>query len=84
MMKNAFHFILNALFVLKIFKFLSCLFGHVEKRLDEKKKSQPGQQTLAIHTLSNIFRSKSNQTMKLGQLIDNNKGNVLLQKSCRK
>ena len=31
MMKNAFHFILKALFILKIFKFLSWLFGHVEK-----------------------------------------------------
>ena len=31
MMKNAFYFILKALFVLKIFKFLSRLFGHVEK-----------------------------------------------------
>ena len=30
-MKNAFYFILKALFVLKIFKFLSWLFGHVEK-----------------------------------------------------
>ena len=29
--KNAFYFILKALFVLKIFKFLSCLFGHEEK-----------------------------------------------------
>ena len=29
--KNAFYFILKALFVLKIFKFLSSLFGHVEK-----------------------------------------------------
>ena len=33
MMKNAFYFMLKALF-LKIFKFLSCLFGHVGKRLD--------------------------------------------------
>ena len=33
-MKNACYFTLNALFVLKIFKFLSWLFGHVEKRLD--------------------------------------------------
>ena len=33
-MKNAFHFTLKALFVLKIFKFLFWLFGHVEKRLD--------------------------------------------------
>ena len=31
MMKNAFYFILKALFVLKIYKFLSRLFGHVEK-----------------------------------------------------
>ena len=33
-MKNAFYFILKALFVLKIFKFLSWLFHHVAKRLD--------------------------------------------------
>ena len=31
MMKNAFYFILKALFVLKIFKFLWRLFGHVGK-----------------------------------------------------
>ena len=31
MMKNAFYFILKALFVLKIFKFLSRLFDHVGK-----------------------------------------------------
>ena len=30
-MKNAFYFILIALFVLKIFKFLSRLFGHLGK-----------------------------------------------------
>ena len=30
-MKYAFYFILKALFVLKIFKLLSCLLGHVEK-----------------------------------------------------
>ena len=34
MMKNAFYFTLKALFVLKIFKFLSWLFGHVAKQLD--------------------------------------------------
>ena len=32
MMKNAFYFIVKALFVLKIFKFLSWLFGHVENK----------------------------------------------------
>ena len=31
MTKNAFYFILKALFILKIFTFLSWLFGHVEK-----------------------------------------------------
>ena len=31
MMKNAFYFILKSLFVLKIFKFLLRLFGHVGK-----------------------------------------------------
>ena len=31
LMKNAFYFTLKALFVLKIFKFLSRLFGHLEK-----------------------------------------------------
>ena len=30
-MKNAFYFIVKAYFVLKIFKFLSWIFGHVEK-----------------------------------------------------
>ena len=31
MMKNAFYVILKGLFVLKIFKFLSLIFGHVAK-----------------------------------------------------
>ena len=34
MMKNAFYFTVKALFVLKIFKCLSWLFGHLGKRLD--------------------------------------------------
>ena len=31
MMKNVFYFTLKPLFVLKIFNFMSLLFGHVEK-----------------------------------------------------
>ena len=31
--------------------------------------SQPGKQTIAVHILSNISRSKGDQTMKFGQLI---------------
>ena len=56
-MKNAFYFTQKALFVLKIFKFLSGLFDHAAKRLDSK----PGQQTFAILILPNISRSKGNQ-----------------------
>ena len=35
--------------------------------------SQPGEQTILIHILPNISRSKDNQTMKFGQLIDYNR-----------
>ena len=38
MMKNVFYFTSKALFVLKIFKFLSWPFGHVSKGLDIKDK----------------------------------------------
>ena len=37
-MKNAFYFTLKGLFVLKIFKFLSSFFGHVEKQLNKRGK----------------------------------------------
>ena len=35
-MKNVFYFMLKALFVLEIFKFLSWRFGYAIKRLDKK------------------------------------------------
>ena len=38
MMKNVFYFILKPFFVLKIFKFLPWLFGHVEKTTWLEKK----------------------------------------------
>ena len=37
-----------------------------------------------MHILTNISRSKGNQTMKLGQLIEYNKRNIYLQKLCGK
>ena len=40
--------------------------------------SKPGLQTIAIHLLPNISQSKSNQTMKFGQLIEYNKINTYL------
>ena len=46
--------------------------------------SQPGLQTIAVYILPSIPQSKDNQTMKFGQLIEYNKGNIFLQKLCRK
>ena len=46
--------------------------------------SQPGKQTIAIHILPNISRSKSNQEMKYGQLIEYNTRNIFLEKSYMK
>ena len=43
--------------------------------------SEPGQQTIAIHILANISRSKGNQTMKFGQLIEYNMKTIFLEKS---
>ena len=46
--------------------------------------SQPGYQTIVIHILTNISRSKGNQTNKLGQLIEYNMRNIFLEKSFAK
>ena len=45
---------------------------------------QPGKQTIAIHILPYISRSKDNQTMKFGQLIEYNMRNIFLEKSYTK
>ena len=42
--------------------------------------SQPGSQTITIHILINISRSKGNQTVKFDQLIEYNR-NIFLKKS---
>ena len=46
--------------------------------------SQPGQQTIVIHILVNILRSKGSQTMKFAQLISSNMRNTLLSRSYTK
>ena len=46
--------------------------------------SQPGKQKIPIHILPNISRSKGNQTMKFGQLIEHNMRNIFLEKSYTK
>ena len=38
--------------------------------------SQPGYQTITIYILPNISRSKSNQTLKFGQVIEYNKNRI--------
>ena len=40
--------------------------------------SQPGQQTIAIYILPNISRSKGNQAMKFGQLIEYKLRNIFV------
>ena len=90
MLKNP-YFTLKAPFVPKIFKFLPWPFGHIEKWLSRKIRliskfmtSQTGKQTIAIHILSNISKSKSNRTMKFGQLIECNMRNIFLKNSFTK
>ena len=46
--------------------------------------SQPVKQPIGIHILPNISKSKCNQTMKFGQLIEYSLRNVFLEKSCTK
>ena len=43
--------------------------------------SQTEQQITAVHILLNISRSKGNQTMKLGGLIEYSMKNIFLEKS---
>ena len=86
MMENSFYLILKALFVLKIFKHLSWIFGHVKKpssirkiRLVSKFMTlHPGKQRITIHILLNISQIKGNQTMKFGQLIEYPKIHIFL------
>ena len=92
MMKNAFYFTSKALFVFKISKFLSWHFVHVTQRLDKNDKvnfkfydiTAWWHQPIAIHIFSNISRSKDNQAMKFGQLIECNMRNIFLEKSYTK
>ena len=46
--------------------------------------SQSGQQTILIHLLPNISRSKGDQALKFGQLIEFNMRNIFLEKSFTK
>ena len=68
---------------------MSRLFGHVGKRLAKKDKANfkfydVTPWLIVIHILPNISRSKGNQTMKFGQLIEWNTRNIFLEKSYTK
>ena len=75
MMKKDLYFMLKALFVLKILIFLSRFFGDVGRLPDKKAEvcfkvnDITVWETITIHVLVNITKSKGNQTMKFGQLI---------------
>ena len=91
-MKDAFYFTSKALF--SFWRYLSfCLDflvmyqnGFVKKisLISNFMMPQPGQQTIVIHILPNISKSKGNQTMKLCQLIECNMRNIFLEKSYKK
>ena len=84
-MKYDFYFILKtAIFFLT---YWSCKKnGLIRKiRLNSKFRTpQPGWQTITIHILPNISKTKSNLTMKFGQLIKLIKRNIFLQKPWEK
>ena len=46
--------------------------------------SEPGKQRIAMHILPNISRSKDNQAIKFGQLIEYNMKNIFVEKSYTK
>ena len=91
MIKNVFYFTSKTLFVPKIFKILSWLFGHVAKQHDEKGKVifkfydvTAWLTSNRLRILPNISRSIGNQTMEFGQLIECNMRNIFLEKSYTK
>ena len=70
-----------------VMTFWSCrkkIFITKIKLISKSMTSQPGQQTIAIHILLNISRSKSNQVMKFWQLLEYNMRDIFLQISFTK
>ena len=74
----------------KLFSFSRCLsFCPCRKNgsirimtlISKSMTSKPGQQAIGIHILPNISRSKGNQAMKFGQLIEYNMRNISVEKS---
>ena len=90
-MKNAFLFNLESSFCSQdisnfVLTFHSCRKKGLIRRIRLISKfmtPRPAWQTIPIHIVSNISRRKGNKTMKFSQLVEYNKRNVFLQKSCR-
>ena len=60
--------------------FRSCRKNGLIRLISKPMSSQPGYQRIEIHILSNISRSKGNQAMKFGQLIEYNMRNIFVEK----
>ena len=89
--KNPFYFIFNYFCYQNIYTFVLTFWSYRKSgvirntRLISKfMTSQPCQQTITILILPNIFQSKSNQIVKLSQLIEYNKRHNFLRILCRK
>ena len=90
--EKCFLFLLWAFFVLKVFKLLPRLLGHIGKLIDNKAKfnfkiydvTDWKRKQITIHIFSYISKSRSVQSMKFDQLTEYNVRNIFLQKSCRK
>ena len=89
----------NVLFILskKLFSFLwhsntfSDFFGSAEKRLDQKDEVNfkiydliNYETNTSVYVLPSISKSKDNQTIKFGQLVEYDLRNIFLKKSCKK
>ena len=92
LMKNAFYW--NTLKALLFSRYLNfcldflvmcknSLIGKI-RLISNFVTSLPGKQTIALHTLSNIPRSKCSQAMKLGQVIEYVMRNIFLEKIVHK
>ena len=72
---------------LRYLNFCPAFVVEVGKWRAEKAKlgyTSNGIQIITIHILSNISRSKGNQTKKFGQVLERNLRNIFLQESSRK
>ena len=87
---HVFYFLLKALLVLKILKFLFWLFGHAGKRLDKKAKKKFKTYNVTRLEANNCnthiarYLKKDNQMMKFGKLIKYNMRSIFSRKTMHK